>query len=183
MDYVPPALPQTGRSKLLILEDNEPVIKMTIKGRSPNMKHVGRVHRINLDLLFECFQEDPEISIRWVDTKQQVADFRTKGQFTAEQWSALMRLSQTGKPHALLSAPAVNRSNCCGISHYDAGGYSSHVERSTRQEKSEDLPSVFRYHSVRRPRVIGLVTIPRVRQEHSVTIPWVKQERSVTFPG
>ena len=142
MDYVPPARPQTGRSKLLILEDNEPVIKMTIKGRSPNMKHVGRVHPVALDWLFERFREDPEISIRWVDTKQQVAVFLTMGQFTAEQWSALMKLSQTGKPHALLSAPAVNRSKCCGITHYDAGGDSSRVERSTCQETSEDSPSV-----------------------------------------
>ena len=46
VDYVPPALPKTGRSKLLILEDNETVIKMTIKGRS---QHVGIVHRVNLD--------------------------------------------------------------------------------------------------------------------------------------
>ena len=55
---------------LLILEDNEPVIKMTIKGRSPNMKHVGRVHRVNVDWLFERLQEDPEISVRFVGTKQ-----------------------------------------------------------------------------------------------------------------
>ena len=84
MDYVPPALLKASRSKLLILEDNEPVIKMTIKGRSPNMKHVGRVHRVSLDWLFERFWEDPEISIRFVGTKQQVADFLTKGHFTSE---------------------------------------------------------------------------------------------------
>ena len=49
VDYVPPALPKSGRAKLLILEGNEPVIKMTIKGRSPYMKYVGRVHRVDLD--------------------------------------------------------------------------------------------------------------------------------------
>ena len=120
VDYVPPALPNTGRAELLILEDNEPVIKMTIKGRSPNMKHVGRVHRVSPDWLFERFQDDPEISIRFVGTKQQVADFLTKGHFTAEQWSALMRLSQTGKPHALLAASAITefvenkpKHDCC----------------------------------------------------------------------
>ena len=49
------------------------------------MVHDGRVHRVNLDWLFERFQEDPEISIRFVGTKQQVADFLTKGHFASEQ--------------------------------------------------------------------------------------------------
>ena len=89
VEYVPPALPNSSRSKLLCLEDNEPVTKMTIKGRSPNMKHVGRVHRVSLDWLFERFREDSEISIKFDGTKQQVADFLAKGHFASEQWAAL----------------------------------------------------------------------------------------------
>ena len=34
-----------------IFEDNEAVIKMTIKGRSPTMRHVSRKHRVALDWL------------------------------------------------------------------------------------------------------------------------------------
>ena len=39
-------------SQLYIFEDNEAVIKMTMKGRSPTMRHVSRTHRVALDRLF-----------------------------------------------------------------------------------------------------------------------------------
>ena len=36
IDYVPPSLPITnGKGKLYVFEDNDAVIKMTVKGRSP----------------------------------------------------------------------------------------------------------------------------------------------------
>ena len=34
---------------LYVFEDNEAVIKMIIKGRSPTMRHVSRTHRVALD--------------------------------------------------------------------------------------------------------------------------------------
>ena len=36
-------------SRLYVFEDNEAVIKMIIKGRSPTMRHVSRTHRVALD--------------------------------------------------------------------------------------------------------------------------------------
>ena len=36
---------------LYVFEDNEAVIKMIIKGRSPTMRHVSRTHRVALDWL------------------------------------------------------------------------------------------------------------------------------------
>ena len=39
--------------QLKIFEDNETVIKMIIKGRSPMMRHVPRTHRVALDRLFD----------------------------------------------------------------------------------------------------------------------------------
>ena len=42
-----------GESQLYIFEDNEAVIKMIIKGRSPTMRHVSRTHRVALDRLFD----------------------------------------------------------------------------------------------------------------------------------
>ena len=60
VDYVPQMLPNPpGRAKLQILEDNEAVIKMTIKRRSPALRHVVRTHRVNLDWLFELIDGDP----------------------------------------------------------------------------------------------------------------------------
>ena len=37
---------------LHVFEDNEAVIKMIIKGKSPTMRHVSRTHRVSLDWLF-----------------------------------------------------------------------------------------------------------------------------------
>ena len=53
-------------SELVILEDNEAVIKMTIKGRSTAMRHVQRTHRVNLDWLYERFLNDKGIRIRYL---------------------------------------------------------------------------------------------------------------------
>ena len=44
---------------LFIFEDNETVIKMIIKGRSPTMRHVSRTHRVALDWLFNGINLDP----------------------------------------------------------------------------------------------------------------------------
>ena len=48
---------------LYIFEDNEAVIKMIIKGRSPTMRHVSRTHRVALDWLLDRINLDPNIQI------------------------------------------------------------------------------------------------------------------------
>ena len=50
-------------------EDNEAVIKMIIKGRSPTMRHVSRTHRVALDWLFDRINLESKIQIKYVDTK------------------------------------------------------------------------------------------------------------------
>ena len=69
---------------LTIFEDNEAVIKMIIKGRSPTMRHVSRTHRVALDWLFDRINLGPKIQIRHIDTKNQFADILTKGNFTRD---------------------------------------------------------------------------------------------------
>ena len=44
---------------LYIFEDNEAVIKMIIKGRSPTMRLVSRTHRVVLEWLFDRISLDP----------------------------------------------------------------------------------------------------------------------------
>ena len=44
-----------------VFEDNEAVIKMIIKGRSPTMRHVSRTNRVALDWLFDRINLDPKI--------------------------------------------------------------------------------------------------------------------------
>ena len=55
---------------LYVFEDNEAVIKMIIKGRSPTMGHVSRTHRVALDWLFDRINLDPKIQIKYFDTKK-----------------------------------------------------------------------------------------------------------------
>ena len=54
-----------------LFEDNEAVIRMIIKGRSPNLSHVSRSHRVDLDWLLERINLDSSISIRFVRTTEQ----------------------------------------------------------------------------------------------------------------
>ena len=77
---------------LYVFEDNEAVIKMIIKGRSPTMRHVSRTHRVTLDWLFDRINSDPKIQIRHIDSKHQLADILTKGEFTRDEWNHLFCL-------------------------------------------------------------------------------------------
>ena len=78
---------------LYVFEDNEVVIKMIIRGRSPIMGHVSRTHRVALDWLFYRFNLDPQDpNQRQFDTKNQLADILTKGNFTRDEWNHLLCL-------------------------------------------------------------------------------------------
>ena len=77
---------------LYVFEDNEVVIKMIIKGRSPTMRHVSRTRRVALDWLFDRNNLDPKIQIKYIDTKNHLADFLTKGNFTRDEWNHLLCL-------------------------------------------------------------------------------------------
>ena len=71
---------------------NEAVIKMIIKGRSLTMRHVSRTHRVGLDWLFDRLNLDSKIQIKQIDTKNQLADILTKGNFTRDEWNHLLCL-------------------------------------------------------------------------------------------
>ena len=77
---------------LYVFEDNEAVIKMIIKGRSPTMRHVSRTHRVALDWLFDRINLDTKIQIKYTDTKNQLADILTKRNFTRDEWNHLLCL-------------------------------------------------------------------------------------------
>ena len=79
-------------ASLYVFEDNEAVIKMIIKGRSPTMRHVSRTHRVALDWLFDRINLDSKIQIKNIDTKNQLADISTKGNFTRDEWNHLLSL-------------------------------------------------------------------------------------------
>ena len=93
IDSVPSNVQSSRQEALLcVFEDNEAVIKMIIKGRSPTMRHVSRTHRVALDWLFDRIHLDPKIQIKYIDTKNQLADILTKGSFTRDEWNHLLCL-------------------------------------------------------------------------------------------
>ena len=92
IDSVPSNVQSASREALLyVFEDNEAVIKI-IKGRSPTMRHVSRTHRVALDWLFDRINLDPKIQMKYIDTKNQLADILTKGNFTRDEWNHLLTL-------------------------------------------------------------------------------------------
>ena len=91
--HIPSNTKNSGPSALsYVFEDNEAVIKMIIKGRSPTMRNVSRNHRVALDWLFDTINLDPKIQIRYIDTKHQLADMLTEGNFTRDEWNNLLHL-------------------------------------------------------------------------------------------
>ena len=65
--------------------NTEAVMKMIMKGRSAAIRHVSRTHRVPLDRLFDRINFGPEIQIKFIDTKNQLADMLTKGNSTREE--------------------------------------------------------------------------------------------------
>ena len=93
IDCVPSNVQSSHQEALLyVFEDNEAVIKMIIKGRSPAMSHVSRTHRVALDWLFDLFNLDPKIQLKYINTKSQLGDILTKGNFTRDEWNHLLCL-------------------------------------------------------------------------------------------
>ena len=68
--FIPSNVNSSHQEALLyVFEDNEAVIKMIIKGRSPTMRHVSRTHRVALDWLFDRINLDPKIQIKYIAPK------------------------------------------------------------------------------------------------------------------
>ena len=82
IDSVPSNVQSARQEALLyVFEDNEVVIKIIIKGRSPTMRHVSRTHRVALDWLFDRINLDSKIQIKYIDTKNQLADILNRRKF------------------------------------------------------------------------------------------------------
>ena len=118
IDLVPSNVQSASREPLLyVFEDNEAVIKMIMKGRSPTMRHVSRTHRVALDWLFDRINLDPKIQIKYIDTQNQLADMLTKGNFTRDEWNHLLCLFD--------------------ISHFSSTDCSEVMSKRTQEESGE----------------------------------------------
>ena len=88
------------------------MIKMIIKGRSPTMRHVSRTHRVALDWLFDSINLDSKIQIRYIDTKHQLADTLTKGNFTRDEWNNVLHLFNVGHFRSICCAKNSSLVSC-----------------------------------------------------------------------
>ena len=115
-----PSNVQSARQEALlyVFEDNEAVIKMIIKGSSPTMRHVSRTHRVALDWLFDRINLDSKIQIKHIDTKNQLADILTKGNFRRDEWNHLL--------------------NLFNISHFSSTACTAAMAKRAQQESGEE---------------------------------------------
>ena len=82
IDAVPSNVQSARQEALLyVFEDNESVIKMIMKGRSPTMRHVSRTHRVALDWLFDRINSDPKIQIKIHRHQEPTCRHLDKGEF------------------------------------------------------------------------------------------------------
>ena len=89
IDSVPSNVQSSRQEALLyVFEDNEAVIKMIIKGRSPTLRHVSRTHRVALDWLFDRINLDSIIQIKYIDTKNQLAGNHLLSLFNISHFSS-----------------------------------------------------------------------------------------------
>ena len=93
IDHIPSNTKNSDSSAMLsVFEDNEVVIKVIIKGRSPQW---GMFHEPTELLWNGCLTGliwTQKIQIRYIDTKHQLGDMLTKGNFTRDEWSNLLHL-------------------------------------------------------------------------------------------
>ena len=118
IDSVPSNVQSARQALLYVFEDNEAVIKMIMKSRSPTMRHVSRTHRVALDWLFDRINLDTKIQIKYIDTKNQIADILTKGNFTRDEWNQLL--------------------NLFNISHFSSTACTAAMAKRAQQESGEE---------------------------------------------
>ena len=159
-----------------VFEDKEAVIKMIIKGRSPTMRHVSRTHRVALDWLFDRIKMDPKIQVKYIDTKNQLVDILTKGNFTRDEWNHLLYLFNISQ---------FSSTNCLEVmskrTQEDAG-----EERVTA--KSKPMMNVVSRCSVRNPDVLASTASEspwKTRYESQIPLSsWIEQQpRTETCNG
>ena len=56
------------------------------------MRHVSKTLRVALDWLFDRISLDPKFQIKYIDTKNQLGDILTEGNFTRDEWNHLLCL-------------------------------------------------------------------------------------------
>ena len=93
------------------------------------MRHVSRTHRVALDWLFDRINLDPKIQIKYIDTKNQLADILTKGNFTRDAWTHMLCLFNISHFSRKVCSEAMAKRL-----QQDSGRRTSHSEIATNDE-------------------------------------------------
>ena len=137
------------------------MIKMIITGRSPTLRHVSRTHRVALDWLFDRISLDPKIQIKYIDTKNQLADISTKGNFTRDEWNHLL--------------------NLFNISHFSSTACTAAMAKRAQQESGEERVTAtskpMMNLTVRTPSFVSSSTsVSPVKRSHGNQNSWSKRK-------
>ena len=73
-------------------EDNQAAIQVIKSGKNPNMKHMGRTHKVCTMWLHENIQNDPTIRLIYSDSLEMCADIFTKDFNEKEKWNQAIKL-------------------------------------------------------------------------------------------
>ena len=119
------------------------------------MRHVSRTHRVALDWLYT------KIQIKYIDTKNQLADMLTKGNFTRDEWSHLLCLFNISHFSSITGLEAMSKRT-----QKDAG-----EERVTA--KSKPMMNLVSRYSVRDPNVLASIASesPEKTKSESQNVP------------
>ena len=112
-----------------MFEDNEAVIKMVVKGRSPTMRHVSRTHRVALDWLFDRINLDPKIQIKHAAMAKRVQQESGEGRVTAKS-RPMMNL--TARTPSVVSSSASSNQGRTSYGYQDLGKSAPSDDRSRK---------------------------------------------------
>ena len=105
------------------------------------MRHASRTHRVALEWMFDRNKLDPKIQIKYIDSKNQLADILTKGNFTRDEWNHLLCLFNISHFSSINCVKAMSKRT-----QEDAGEESVTV-------KSKPMMNLVSRYSVRDPTV------------------------------
>ena len=78
--------------KLLFQEDNQATIQILKTRKNPTLRHLNRIHRINVSWLCEVFRNLKEVELVYCKTDVMAADIFTKAFTNPIKWNAALDL-------------------------------------------------------------------------------------------
>ena len=75
-----------------VLSSHQEALLYVLNEEVSTLRYVSRTHRVTLDWLFDRINLDSKIQIKYIDTKNKLADILTKGNFTRDEWNYMLSL-------------------------------------------------------------------------------------------